>query len=458
MYCIKNIFRKEHRGYYYLDIPYNKRMKWKNEYNKKLVKVEKIGIMIGEKDVCVSPAMCGEPKDIMKSVANHLKKNDIRGVEHHSLLTFHNHDLLKPEMKNNIKHVSWFTSGYSRNAVREGRADYMPSFYKNVPKIWDQQLNVDVFYALVSPMDEHGYFSFGLACSESLVLKNKASKIFLEVNSNMPRTHGQNVIHISEVDLICESNYEIPVLDSPCLSDLDTKIGNIIADEIPNGATIQLGIGGIPNAVGKALMHKKNLGIHSEMFVDAFVDLIESGAVTNTSKEINNSKSITTFAGGSKRLYNFLNDNPSIEFKPVDYVNDPQIIAKHKSFMSINSCIEVDLLGQVCSESMGQKHYSGTGGQVDFVRGANLSNGGKSFIAMNSTTKKGTMSKIKPVLTNGSVVTTSKNEVDYIVTENGIVKLKGKTASQRAKSLIRIAHYDFRDKLTYEARKMNIIV
>jgi acyl-CoA hydrolase len=402
--------------------------------------------------------MCGEPRDILKAITDYLKENNIKGVEHHSLLTFHDHDFLKPEMKDNIKHISWFTSGYSRSAVREGRADYMPTFYKNVPKIWEEQLDVDVFYALVSPMDDHGYFSFGLACSESLVVKNKAKKIFLEVNPNMPRTHGQNFIHISEVDSICESSYDIPVLSAPTLSDFDMKIGSIIANEIPNGATIQLGIGGIPNAVGRALMGKKDLGIHSEMFVDAFVDLIESGAATNRNKEINKGKSVTTFAGGSKRLYDFLNDNPSIEFKPVDYVNDPQIIAKHENFMSINSCVEVDLLGQVCSESMGREHYSGTGGQVDFVRGANLSSGGKSFIAMYSTAKRGTMSKIKPVLTHGSVVTTSKNEVDYIATENGLVRLKGKTASQRAKALIGIAHPDFRDELVYEAKKLNLIV
>jgi acyl-CoA hydrolase len=307
-------------------------------------------------------------------------------------------------------------------------------------------------------MDDHGYFSFGLACSESLAVKNKAKKIFLEVNPNMPRTHGQNFIHISEVDALCESAYEIPVLSAPPLSEMDMKIGSIIADEIPNGATIQLGIGGIPNAVGRALMEKEDLGIHSEMFVDAFVDLIESGAATNRNKEINNGKSVTTFAGGSRRLYDFLNDNPSIEFKPVDYVNDPQVIAQHKNFMSINSCVEVDLLGQVCSESMGQAHYSGTGGQVDFVRGANMSSGGKSFIAMYSTAKKGTMSKIKPILTHGSVVTTSKNEVDYIATENGMVRLKGKTAGQRAKALIEIAHPDFKDELMFEARKMNLIV
>jgi acyl-CoA hydrolase len=433
-------------------------MKWMNLYQEKLRNAAEIAVYIQPNSVCVSPAMCGEPREILKAITDRARQEGPLGLEHHSLLTFHNHDFLNPDLSAAIKHVSWFTSGYSRKAVQEGRADYMPTYYKDVPNLWENYMDVDVFYALVSPMDQHGYFSFGLSCSESLTVKNKAKKIFLEVNPNMPRTHGQNFVHISEVEGLCESAYAIPELPEPPISDLDKRIGAYVAAEIPNGSTIQLGIGGIPNAVGRALMDKKDLGIHSEMFVEAFVDLIEAGAVTNLVKDINKGKSVTTFAGGSKRLYDFLNDNPSIEFRPVDYVNDPAVIGAHKNMMSINSCVEVDLLGQVCSESVGRMHYSGTGGQVDFVRGANSSIGGRAFIAMHSTAKRGTLSKIKPVLSHGSVVTTSKNDVDTIVTEYGIARLRGKTAGQRAKALIEIAHPDFRDELRAEAKKMNLMI
>ena len=433
-------------------------MKWMNRYHEKLTIAADIAQEIQPNSVCVSPAMCGEPREILQAIADRAMEREAFKVEHHSLLTFHNHDLLKPEWQSSIKYVSWFTSGYSRKAVQEGRADYMPTYYKDVPRLWDQFLDIDVFYALVSPMDQHGYFSFGLSCSETLVAKNKAGKIFLEVNPNMPRTHGQNFIHISEVDMLCESGYAIPELAEPPIGDLDKIIGAYVAAEIPNGSTIQLGIGGIPNAVGRALMDKRDLGIHSEMFVESFVDLIESGVVNNRVKKINKGKSITTFAAGSKRLYDFLHDNPSIEFRPVDYVNDPAVIATHSKMMSINSCVEVDLLGQVSSESMGSKHYSGTGGQVDFVRGATHSEGGRSFIAMQATAKKGMLTKIKPMLSHGSVVTTSKNDVDTIVTEYGIARLRGKTAGQRARALIEIAHPDFREELRFEAKKMNLMI
>lgn len=433
-------------------------MKWINLYNQKLRQAAEIASQIQPNSVCVSPVMCGEPREILQGISDRASRTDAFRIEHHSLLAFHNHDLLKPELQSSIKYVSWFTSGYSRKAVQEGRADYMPTYYKDVPKLWDQFMDVDVFYALVSPMDQHGHFSFGLSCSETLVAKNKAKRIFLEVNPNMPRTHGQNFIHISEVDALCESAYPIRELAEPPMGELDKIIGAYVADQIPNGSTIQLGIGGIPNAVGRALKDKRDLGIHSEMFVEAFVDLIESGAVTNRLKDINKGKSVTTFAAGSKRLYDFLHDNPSIEFRPVDYVNDPAVIASHRKMMSINSCVEVDLLGQVCSESMGRAHYSGTGGQVDFVRGATHSQDGRSFIAMQSTAKRGAVTKIKSVLTHGSVVTTSKNDVDTIVTEHGIARLRGKTAGQRAKALIEIAHPDFRDELRFEAKKMNLMI
>ena len=232
----------------------------------------------------------------------------------------------------------------------------------------------------------------------------------------------------------------------------------MIADEVPNGATLQLGIGGVPNAVGVLLRDKKDLGLHTEMFTDSMVDLLECGADTNMKKPINVGKTIATLAWGTKKMYEYMDDNPAFEMHPVDYTNNPYVIGQHDNFISVNACVEIDLFGQVCAESLGTLHYSGSGGQVDFVRGANLSKGGKGFIAMTSTAKNGTVSKVKPVLTPGSIVTTSKNEVDFLVTENNIVRLKGRTASERAKMIISLAAPEFRDELLFEAKKMNLIV
>ncbi|NMA15508.1 MAG: 4-hydroxybutyrate--acetyl-CoA CoA transferase, partial [Clostridia bacterium] len=246
-------------------------------------------------------------------------------------------------------------------------------------------------------------------------------------------------------------------LPSPPLTETDKAIGQYIADRVKDGSVIQLGIGGIPNATALALCSKKDLGIHTEMFTDGMIDMIEAGAVTNRRKNIHREKSIATFAMGSQRLFDYLDDNLGVEFYPVDYVNDPYLVAQLDNFVSINACVEVDLIGQVCSESIGTRQFSGTGGQVDFVRGASKSKGGQAFITTYSTAKKGTISKIVPTLTPGAHVTTSKNDVDMVVTEYGVAKLKGKTASERARELIAIAHPDFRAELTQAAQKMFLL-
>lgn len=307
-------------------------------------------------------------------------------------------------------------------------------------------------------MDKHGYFSCGMSGAEIAALKTKASIILLDVNDKMPRVMGNNFIHISQVTALCESSRELLTLEAAPLTDMDKKIGQMIADEVPDGATIQLGIGGIPNAVGVLLQDKHDLGIHTEMFTDSMVDLINCGAVTNMKKPVNVGKTIATLAWGTKKMYDYMDDNPAFEMHPVDYTNDPYVIGMHDNFISVNACVEIDLFGQVCAESLGTLHYSGSGGQVDYVRGANLSKGGKGFIAMTSTAKNGTISKIKPVLTPGSIVTTPKNEVDFLVTENNIVRLKGQTASERAKMIISLAAPEFREELEFEAKKMNLII
>lgn len=353
---------------------------------------------------------------------------------------------------------AWFTQAAARRSVQEGCSDYMPCHYSEEVALWDARGDPDVFYATVSPMDSHEYFSFGLVASESVELARRAKYVFLEVNRYMLRVHGSYFVHISEVTAVCENHVPIPVLPTPPISEKDRIIGERIAERIPDGATIQFGIGGIPGAVGMYLKNKKDLGIHTELFTESMIDLIEEGIVTNRRKEIDNGRTVAAFAWGSQRMYDFLSDNISVEMRPVSYVNHPSVIGKIRNFISINSCLEVDLLGQVCAESIGPVHFSGSGGQADFVRGCNLSQGGKSFIAMSSTAKEDTVSKIKPVLTPGAAVTTSKNEVNDVVTEYGVAQLRGKTAAERAKALIGIAHPKFREELWYEAKKRKLIV
>ena len=255
-----------------------------------------------------------------------------------------------------------------------------------------------------------------------------------------------------------EYNHDLPVLPPVQLDEVSKTIGGLIAERIPDGACLQLGIGAIPDATGMALKAKHDLGIHTEMFTDSMVELIECGAVNNSKKQIHRGKTVTTFAFGSQRIYDYIDDNPAVEILPVEYVNDPDVICQNDNMISINAAVEVDLFGQVCAESVGTKHMSGSGGQIDYVRGACQSRGGKSFIAFTSTAKGGTISKIKPILTPGAVVTTSKNDVDYIVTEYGVAHLRGRSLGERARQLIAIAHPDFRDELTFEAKKRGIMI
>ena len=428
-------------------------------YQAKLKTADEVAMYVKSGDVCACPTGLEEPVAIFNAVGERARKGKLTGVTHHATLAVTKGPFMDPELKGKYDYVSWFTGGAGRKGVQAGHYTYVPNSYSTTPGYWrDIMPRLDVFYATVSPMDKHGYFSFGLSAAETVAMKNKAAIILLEVNDKMPRVFGDNLIHISQVTALCENSKDIPVLPETPLTETDKKIGEMIANEVPDGATLQLGIGGVPNAVGILLRDKKDLGIHTEMFTDSMVDLIECGAVTNMNKPINVGKSIATLAWGSKKMYDYMDDNPAFELHPVDYTNDPYVIAQHDNFISVNACVEIDLFGQVCAESLGTTHYSGSGGQVDFVRGANMSKGGKGFIAMTSTAKGGTISKIKPILTPGSIVTTSKNEVDFLVTENNIVRLKGQTASERAKMIISLAAPEFREELMFEAKKMNLIV
>lgn len=428
-------------------------------YQAKKKTPEEVAMLVKSGDICACPSALEEPTTICQAVADRARKGELTGVVHHATLAVSGTGFLDYDLCGKYDYVSWFTGGVARKGIQEGYYTYIPNNYSTIPKYWREvQPRLDVLYAVVSPMDAHGYFSCGMTGAEVEAMREKAALILLEVNDQMPRTWGNNQIHITQVAALCESSKKLPVLSSAPLTDVDKTIGQMIADEVPDGATLQLGIGGIPNAVGVLLKDKKDLGIHTEMFTDGMLELIECGAVTNERKPIHKGISIATFSWGSQKMYDYMNDNPAFELHPVDYTNNPYVIGQHDNFVSINACIEIDLFGQVCAESIGTKHYSGSGGQVDFVRGANLSKGGKGFIAMASTTKGGTISKVKPTLTPGSIVTTSKNEVDFLVTENNIVRLKGQTASQRAKMIISLAAPEFREELEFEAKKMNLII
>lgn len=427
-------------------------------YRQKLKTPDEIAGMIRSGFVCASPSCMGQPQLIPQAIAERARRGEIENVVHHSMIAIEPAPFVDPELHGRYDYVSWFTSPATRNSVQSGMSDYMPCHYSEEISLWDKRGAPDVVYATVTPMDRHGYFSFGLVASESVELVRRAKYIFLEVNPHMPRIFGNHIIHISQVTALCECNLPISTLEPAPITEKEAIIGRYIADYIPNGATIQLGIGGVPSAVGTCLMDKHDLGIHTELFSDCMVDLIECGVVTNMKKSINTGKTVAAFAWGTERTYDFLDDNLSIEMMPVSYVNNPWVFGQIKDFISVNACIEVDLLGQVCAESIGSLPYSGAGGQVDFVRGCNLSPGGKSFIAMNSTARDDSISKIKHILSPGAAVTTSKNDVDYIVTEYGVAHLRGKTAGERAKALIQISHPKFRDELLYEARKMHLLV
>jgi len=433
-------------------------MGFENEYREKLTSPEEIAAQIEPGWTCASDIALAIPYAICDAIGERAKAGELSEVTLHTMLDTRPLSFFEEECRGKLTGVSWFSGGGMRKAINGGWADIMPVYYRDMPSLFTQYVDIDAYIAMVSPMDRHGYFSTGCDGSVSEALLRKAKHIYLQVNKNMPRALSAPAIHISQVTALCEIDEALPVLPPAKLDEISTTIGNLIAEEIPDGATIQLGIGAIPDAVGMALKSKRHLGIHTEMFTDSMVELLECGAADNSLKPIHRGRTVAAFAFGSKRMYDYIDDNPGIEILPVDYVNDPAVIAQHPSFVSVNAALEVDFFGQVCAESIGTRHVSGTGGQVDYVRGATTSAGGKSFIAFPSTAMKGTVSKIVPTLTPGAIVTTGKNDVDCIVTEYGVAKLRGRTLSQRVKALIAIAHPDFRDELTFAAKKQNIMI
>lgn len=362
----------------------------------------------------------------------------------------------EPSMKGRIIPVTGFTDDYTRSVHDLKMTEFIPSHLHNGFVRSGMADKLDVLICMASSMDENGYFRLSLSAITEMEAIAAAKKIILEVNPKLPLTCGDNVVHISDVDYLYESSDPIIALPDAEPGEIDMKIGGYVASLVPDGATIQLGIGNIPNAVAKFFMDKNDLGVHTEMITSSMANLAKAGVITGKKKTLHPGKMVGTFALGSQELYDYMDNNPAVWIMPGSYVNNPFVIAQNDNMISINSALQIDMVGQICSESIGTMQYSGSGGALDFAIGANHSKGGKSIIAVRSTVKKGTMSTIQPVLTPGSIVTIGRNDIDYIVTEYGIAKMKGECIASRVRSLIEIAHPDFRDELREGAERYKL--
>ncbi|NMD70950.1 propionyl-CoA--succinate CoA transferase [Bacillus sp. DNRA2] len=356
-----------------------------------------------------------------------------------------------------IQYISYFLNRFARKAFANGTCELIPNHFHKMPRLLEQTTKKPVVICQATPMDENGYFSLGPEAAYSAYFIGKVPFI-LEINDFMPRTFGTNSIHLSQVLGFVHANKPLVELQPALVTETDRLIAEYVAEQIGHGSTLQVGIGGIPDAVVSLLKNHRDLGIHTEMLTDGVAELAKIGVVTGAKKQTHPGKIVATFAFGSNKLYEFINHNDGLEMLPVNYVNDPRVIAGEDNMISINATTEVDFYGQCASETVAGKYYSSTGGQTDFGSGVQFAKNGKGFICLHSTAKNGTMSRIKPALTSGSVVSTSKNDVDYIVTEFGIAQLKGKSLSQRTKALINLAHPQFREELMHEAKSMHLMI
>ncbi|WP_033543859.1 acetyl-CoA hydrolase/transferase family protein [Planococcus sp. CAU13] len=420
---------------------------------KKLNPEELLGLIDKGADIII-PIANGEPVHLLDLLEENAER--LEDVKIHQMLALRERNYIKGELAQ-LKHVSYFLSGATRKVYQQAKMELVPNNFHEVPRMLKKTTKMSMIMTVASPMDEHGYFTFGTQADYIAEFVGEVPFI-LEVNENMPRTYGHNQIHISQIAGFVEHHAPLAEEKVGAVGDKDLLIASSIIEDIQNGDTLQIGIGSVPNAVISMLKDHRHLGIHTEMLPDGVVDLIKAGAVDGTRKFTNRGKVIATFAFGSKKLYDFIDNNPVVEFLPVSTVNDPREIAKEKNIVSINATTEVDLFGQCASETVGGKYYSSSGGQVDFARGVRFAENGKGYICMASTAKGDTLSRIKLNLTPGSVVTTGKNDVDNIVTEYGIARLHGVSISERAKRLISIAHPNFREELLFDAKKNGVII
>ncbi len=432
-------------------------MSWYDDYKKKLTTPEEAVSVVKSGDRVYLSGNAAAPYVLMRALAE--RKDELENVELVHVLLLGDDPLSQPGMEGHFRHNSLFVGSADRKAVNEGRADYVPIHLHEIPRLFYRNLlPIDVAIIQVSPPDEHGFMSYGVEVLATKAAVETAKIVIAQVNEKMPRTLGDSFVHVSRVAKIVEVSEDLPELQRKPATEVERRIAEYIADLIEDGSTLQLGIGGIPDAVLELLSGtKRDIGIHTEMVSDGVMEGIESGMITGAKKTLHMGKVIATFILGSKKLYEFVHDNPVFEMHPVDYTNDPFVIAKNDNMIAINSALEVDLTGQVCSDSIGTYIYSGFGGQVDFIRGAGAAKNGKPIIALPSTAKGGTISRIVPVLKQGAGVVTTRADVHYIVTEYGVAFLHGKNLKERARELIKIAHPDFREELEKAAKERKLL-
>jgi acetyl-CoA hydrolase len=433
------------------------KLSWKEKYKSKVVSSDDALKVVKSGDKVVIQPGCAAPMELIRALVR--KKDELMDVLLYHILIVGDLPYLAPEMEKHFKHKAFFIGGNARKAVNEGRADFIPIFLSEVTMLFKRGIIVpDIALINVSPPDEHGFCSYGIDVGNIKTPAEKSKVVIAQINPEMPRGLGNSFIHLNKIDFIVE--HEEPLMQLPqvdpnasaeVLAAYD-KIGQYIAEMIEDGSTLQMGIGAIPDSVMKYLKDHKDLGIHTEMFSDGIVELVEEGIINGEQKTLHPGKIIAGFVLGTKKSFDFIDNNPIFEFHPQEYVNDPFVISKNNKMVAINSAIEIDLTGQVCSDSIGTKFYSGIGGQVDFIRGAAHSEGGKPIIALPSTTKDGKISRIVPTLKTGAGVVTSRGDVHYVVTEYGVANLFGKSIQERVTSLIKIAHPKFRDELKQFAK------
>ena len=431
-------------------------MNWLNQYKQRLCSAEEAVAVVKCGDRIYISGNAAAPRCLLEALAR--RKEEMHNVELVHGLLIGEDPLAKREMAGHFRHNSLFVGSADREAVNSGRADYVPVFLHEIPGLfYTKLLPLDVTILHATMPDEHGFMSLGTEVLASRAALENSKTVIVQVNDKMPRTLGDSFVHISAVHKIVEVSETLPILVKKGYTEIERKIGEHIGALVEDGSTLQLGIGGIPDAVLVALRDKKDLGIHTEMISDGVKEGIEAGFITGAKKTLHPGKVIGTFILGSQALYDFVHNNPNFELHPTNYTNNPLVIAQNEKMVSVNSAIEIDLTGQVCSDSIGPYIYSGFGGQVDFVRGSAMSRGGKPIIALPSTAKEGSFSRIVPYLKPGAGVVTSRADVHYVVTEYGVAYLHGKNLRERSKILISIAHPNFREELEGAARERLIL-
>jgi acyl-CoA hydrolase len=423
-------------------------------YKRKLISVEEaVNMVQSNQKVCTAMA-ASEPQGLLKGLER--RKDELENVSLVSCLMMGDYEILKPEMKGRFLNETWFYGPGDRANHSHGNVTYIPNNLHEAGRKKLANDKINIFCGTASPMDKRGFFSLSLGLTYEKMMVEAADIVVLEINENLPWTLGDTHVHISEIDYLVEHN--APLLEIPVVEPQEEEriIGNYIAEMIEDGSTLQLGIGGIPNAIAQSLVGKKDLGIHTEMFTDGMVDLFAAGAITGRRKTLWRGKMVGTFALGTKKLYDFIDRNLAVEFQQGNIVNDPCVIGQNYRMVSINTALQVDLTGQVCSEAIGNRHYSGTGGQADTHRGAQRSEGGKGIITLRSTAKRGEVSTIVAQLPTGAKVTLGRNDIDYVVTEYGVAHLKGRSVRDRVEAMINIAHPDYRSELRAEAERIQL--